>query len=109
MKPLIREVTGLHRPEEVYGLFASNPHSVFLDSAKDSYGMGRYSFIAEDPFLVFSSRGNRITLEDSNGTRTWEGNPFDELRALMDIYRMEPEENIPLPGGAIGYFGYDLW
>ncbi|MDF2569174.1 MAG: pabB [Sporomusa sp.] len=107
--PIIREIPLTLPPAEVFSLFAQQPYSVFLDSGVDTSGMGRYSFIARDPFLVFSSKEQTIHIEDKSGRRTFEGNPFDELKRLLTIYNTQKVPGLPpLTGGIIGYFGYDM-
>ncbi|WP_094604801.1 Aminodeoxychorismate synthase component 1 [Sporomusa silvacetica DSM 10669] len=107
--PIIREITITLSPAEVFALFAQQPYSVFLDSGKDIHDMGRYSFIAYDPFLIFSSKGKTIHIEEKGGGRTFEGNPFAELKRLLAIYKTKKVFGLPpLTGGIIGYFGYDM-
>ena len=107
--PIIREINLELPPAEVFALFDRQPNSVFLDSGVDINGMGRYSFIARDPFLLFSSKGQTIHIEDQSGSRTFDGNPFDELKQLLTIYKTRKVPGLPpLTGGVIGYFGYDM-
>lgn len=107
--PIIREITVTLPPAEIFALFANEPYSVYLDSGKDLNGMGRYSFIARDPFLVFSSKLQTIHIEEKGGGRTFEGNPFSELKQLLKRYRTQKVPGLPpLTGGIIGYFGYDM-
>ncbi len=70
--------------------------------------LGRYSFMGCDPFLVLRSQGNEITLLRDNARETITGNPFDILGRLLEVYQVEPYPPIPLVGGAVGYFSYDL-
>ncbi|MGB9905140.1 MAG: aminodeoxychorismate synthase, component I, partial [Desulfotomaculales bacterium] len=51
---------------DVTALFAglsSRPYSFLLDSGLLVPGLGRYSLLGADPFLVLRSRGRRIRLE----------------------------------------------
>lgn len=107
--PMIREITFAVSPAEIFALFAQQPYSVFLDSGKDINGMGRYSFMARDPFLVFSTKGQTIHIEEKGGGRTFEGNPFAELKRLLALYKTKKVAGLPpLTGGIIGYFAYDM-
>lgn len=75
----------------------------------DPERLGRYSFIGIDPFLIMQSRGNIITLNSQGERRIEHGNPFDILGKLLETYKLDcPAATIPLQGGAIGYFSYDL-
>ncbi|GAF87673.1 unnamed protein product, partial [marine sediment metagenome] len=42
----------------------------------DPHKLGRYSFIGSSPFLVFSSRGNEITITRDTEQSRLSGNPF---------------------------------
>ena len=109
MKPILYEFMSAYSAEEVYALFAEEEDSVFLDSAMDIQGMGRYSFIGRDPFLVFTSRGSTVSIRDANGYSAQEGNSFEILKELLHKYRTDKvAEYPPLTGGIIGYFGYDM-
>lgn len=107
--PIIHEISLTLPPAEVFALFAEQPNSVFLDSGKDLNGMGRYSFIARDPFLVFSSKDQTISIEEQGHTHSFTGNPFAELKRLLAKYKTQKVAGLPpLTGGVIGYFGYDM-
>jgi para-aminobenzoate synthetase component 1 len=109
LKPLLREIALTSSSEEVYALFASEQDSVFLDSALDIQGMGRYSFIARDPFLVFTSKGCIVSLRNTEGTTIQTGNPFELLKGILHKYRTDKmPEFPPFTGGGIGYFGYEM-
>lgn len=109
LKPLLREIILASSAEEVYALFAREQDSVFLDSAIDVEGTGRYSFIARDPFLVFTSKGQIVSLRDAEGTSTQVGSPFAILKDLLYKYSTDKVSQFPpLTGGVIGYFGYDM-
>lgn len=109
MKPIIKEYQSMCSAEAIYALFAHEENSIFLDSAMDVQGLGRYSFIARDPFLVFSSKDKQVTIQDQEERTLSEGNPFDELKRLLNLYQTEKiPDQPPLLGGVIGYFGYDL-
>ncbi|MBE0415790.1 MAG: aminodeoxychorismate synthase component I [Dehalococcoidia bacterium] len=106
---LIEEVSTSLTALEAFELFRERPFSFFLDSGMDPEKLGRYSFMGSDPFLVLKSRGRQITLV----YRDWEeiviGNPFDVLGGLLEKYALAPYSSpIPLVGGAVGYFSYDL-
>ena len=48
--PLVEELMPAPDPEEVFLRIASLPHCLFLDSAMRHPRLGRYSFLAADPF-----------------------------------------------------------
>ncbi len=91
-------------PLEIFSLFAEKPGAMFLDSAKKSKDLGRYSYIAAEPFLTLQSKNGQIKLNDL----ATEGNPWEILQLLLSLFKTDPIPGIPLlQGGVVGYFSYD--
>ena len=87
----------------------SHSKNFFLDSANNNEKTGRYSFIVYDPFLTVMSKGNNILTQNRKSIIRKTGNPFDELRHLLNSFHLENGfEPIPFTCGAVGYFSYDL-
>jgi len=107
--PLIEEVfTPLTAPE-LFEVIKDRPCSFFLDSGMDPQRLGRYSFLGSEPFLVMSSRGSEITLIRGRNREVQNGNPFDAIGKLLEIYKLDHcSAPVPFLGGAVGYFSYDL-
>lgn len=93
---------------QIYSVFKDEPYAFFLESGMDYKNLGRYSFIGSNPFLIFKSKGQTITVEDKSGIKTYSGNPFDELKKILLEYKMTYNTDFPFIGGAVGYFSYDL-
>ena len=107
--PLVEEIRAPLGAAPLFELFKDRPHSFFLDSGMDPAKLGRYSFIGSDPFLVLRSRGEEISLIGDGVKETRRGNPFDVVGELLSVYSLaECPAGIPLAGGVVGYFGYDL-
>ena len=101
---LVREIDYL-APLLAFAAVAELPYSVFLDSAQVLERLGRYSFIAADPYRVLTSKNQE----------TWvDGEPVaaDPFTVLAEELARFPTESLPeLPpfqGGAAGFFSYDL-
>lgn len=81
--------------------------------------VGRYSFLATDPFFEIEAYGNRVTINSPSGvsasgspilvTRQFEsGNPLAELRRHVESLRAATLRELPpFSAGAVGYAGYD--
>ncbi|MEE9603081.1 MAG: chorismate-binding protein, partial [Thermoguttaceae bacterium] len=81
--------------------------------------VGRYSFLATEPFLEIEAYANRVTVNSYSGisaggaptlvTRQFEcDNPLEELRRRVEAVRaVHLPELPPFCSGAIGYAGYD--
>ena len=107
--PFIDELKNCLNAPDAYEVIKDQPWSFFLDSGINPYGLGRYSFIGSDPFLVFSSRGGDIQLVSHGDLISLRGNPFDILREQLNRYKIDKSKYpVPFIGGAVGYFGYDL-
>ncbi len=91
---------------EAFRRLAGRRHCLFLDSARPDARLGRYSFLAADPFawLEKPAASEAIALNRSSG--------HDSLHELEDILARFPtparEELPPFQGGAAGLFGYEL-
>ncbi len=107
--PIVEEIqTPLSAPQ-CFETFAGRPFSFFLDSGMDPGKLGRYSFMGSDPFLVLRSRGDKVSLIRDGVEEIRQGNPFDVLGELLEIYSLDGSQaGIPFIGGAVGYFSYDL-
>ncbi|WP_026608555.1 aminodeoxychorismate synthase component I [Methylocapsa acidiphila] len=72
------------------------PFLTFLDSAMADGKLGRYSFVAVDPFAKLQVRDADIG---------W----IERLKSLLAQYRIEPTPGLPpFQGGAAGLFSYEL-
>jgi len=96
-------------PIDSFHSIKTRPYVFFLDSSNGDRKLGRYSIMGSDPFLVFKSKGSCITLEWADGKKeAFSGNPFLELKKLLERYRTEGDGALPFTSGAVGYFGYDM-
>jgi para-aminobenzoate synthetase component 1 len=99
-------------PFEAACRLADLPGLVFLDSSMrpEALGaharLGRWSFVAADPWTTFTVRDGRAFRDEV----ALPGAPLEALRDLLAF--AEPGEAIadppPFRGGAIGYIGYDF-
>lgn len=100
-------VRELHWIEPVAAMqcLADRPHLTFLDSAARHTSLGRYSYLACDPFSTYVIADGQASY---NG-KALEGNPWDALRALLAPYPQPHRPDLPpFQGGVAGFFAYDL-
>lgn len=103
--PLYQEIP-YQDPALVFEKFANNYGSIFLDSALKSETLGRYSYIAIEPFEVIESKNGLITINDHE----FQKDPFIVLNEKLKIYKQKMLPNLPIfQGGFAGYFGYELY
>jgi para-aminobenzoate synthetase component I len=91
---LVRELPGAPSPPEACARFVDCPYPLLLESVLAAEGVGRYSFLAADPFEVVDPSG---------------GDAFASLAARLRAFPVEHASGLPpFQGGAAGYLGYDL-
>jgi aminodeoxychorismate synthase component I len=115
--PLFREIAqpGL-TPLSALEALSTAAHPVLLESARVHERIGRYSFVAADPYLSFRSTGDAVELslpatpQGKYGRRaSLNRKPLVKLRELMSNYRTERIPGLPpFTGGAVGFFSYDF-
>ncbi len=94
--------------EATYG-FLDADYPILLDSALLRTGLGRYSYLTADPFLVVRSKGRAVELIEGNTVTLSEDNPFSVVKRLLSAFRANRHPGgPPFQGGAIGYFGYEM-
>ena len=112
MNAPVSETAYISDPAVYFENLKDLPYPFLLESSFRDGGMGRYSFAGASPFLVFSSKGDRILLRGRNISQKLRGNPFEVLKKLLEKYapaaRCAPKTRYPFTGGAVGYFGYEL-
>lgn len=83
--------------------------SCLLESVERGQYLGRYSFIALDPLVTYSSREEKGELSYPGGKIIRaDGSPFDVLQNLLQSYSVPCMEALPrFYAGAIGYIAYD--
>jgi para-aminobenzoate synthetase component 1 len=97
MIPIVEELTPAPSAWDVFVRLAHLPRAIFFDSSLPHAQLGRYSFVAADPFEFHLSRG-------MSG-----GDPLKVLGERMSGYSVPSIPGLPpFQGGAAGLFGYDL-
>ncbi len=94
--PLVEELARTPPAEELFRRMAGLPHCLFLDSAMIHPTLGRYSFLAADPFDFV-----QVPADGSDA--------LARLDARLRQFAADRVEGLPpFQGGAAGLFGYDL-
>ncbi len=94
--PLVEALPSGTQSADVFQRLATLPHVVFFDSARRDTPLGRYSFVAADPWQYEAFRANdRDTL--------------GRIGTLMAPWSSERRRDLPpFQGGLAGLFSYDL-
>ena len=89
-------------------------NAFMLESVTGGEVRGRYSIIGLKPDLIWRCRGARSALNrqarfDPDSFADQNGNPLDNLRALLAESRIDLPEDLPqAAAGLFGYLGYDM-
>jgi len=98
--PLVEEIRPLCGEEELFLRLAGRRHCLFLDSAMRDPALGRYSFLAAEPFEYLE-----FTPDEADRGADWLG----LLAQRMAEYRAASVPGLPpFQGGAAGLLSYDL-
>jgi para-aminobenzoate synthetase component 1 len=106
--PLVEQLVPVPDPLETCARFTDHPFLLFLDSAGDRGHLGRYSFLAADPFTAVRAKGLLTQqLVEGRWVRV-DGDPLARVEALLEPFGSRPLADVPpFQGGAAGYIGYD--
>jgi para-aminobenzoate synthetase component 1 len=91
---------------ELFGWFAAQPWSVFLDSGPPGARQGRYDILAADPTQTLVTWGGITEVRTRHGSRESAADPLDLLRQALGP--RTKATSLPFCGGALGYLSYDL-
>ncbi|MCE8518427.1 anthranilate synthase component I [Ruegeria pomeroyi] len=95
-------------------LTGAQKDAFMLESVTGGEVRGRYSIIGMKPDLIWRCQGEQSALNrqarfDPDGFQPQEGNPLDNLRALLAESRIALPEDLPqASAGLFGYLGYDM-
>jgi para-aminobenzoate synthetase component I len=106
--PLVHELVPAPDPLATCARLQDLPFLALLESASDHEHLGRYSFLAADPFTAARSKGQLTQqLVEGKWIRVG-GDPLTHVRTLLAPHAAEPVAGLPpFQGGAAGYVGYD--
>ncbi len=101
--PLLLELTQAPESEEVFRRLARRPHCLFLDSCLRHPTLGRYSFVAADPFdfIARPADGGDALAALAERIRPFAAAPACGTGSASGTLP-------PFQGGAAGLIGYDL-
>lgn len=101
--PLVEELLPPPDPEQVFVRLAALPRCVFFDSARRDPALGRYSFVAADPFAAWEEPPRPGNSQPTGP------DPLTLLAERLEPYRTVAVPGLPpFQGGAAGLAGYDL-
>jgi anthranilate synthase component 1 len=101
----------LDTPLSAFLRLRPGPYAFLLESVEGGEKWARYSFLGSDPLMVFTARGNRVSVRHGDGrVESLAGaDPLQALRGLLARFTPVPVAGLPrFQGGAVGYLSYDM-
>ncbi|MGD9721612.1 MAG: anthranilate synthase component I [Pirellulales bacterium] len=97
-------------PVSAFHRIDAGPTACLFESVIGGEKVGRYSFLAADPFLQLEARGNQVTIVSPAGKEEFTADdPLAELKQRVDSIRSAALAELPpFTSGAVGYAGYDV-
>ena len=108
--PVYRRLTSdTLTPVSAFDRVARDDCACLFESVIGGEKVGRYSFLAADPYLQIEAYENQVTLRTAAGVERFAcDDPLEELtRRVESIRAVTLPELPPFCGGAVGYAGYD--
>lgn len=106
---LVQELPDPPDPAEACARFVDLPLPLLLESALRSERIGRFSYLAADPWLILRSKGALLEWRSAQGVERSTGDPFAALQTVLSQYALDALPGLPpFQGGAAGYLAYDL-
>jgi anthranilate synthase component 1 len=97
-------------PVSAFHLLDAGACACLFESVVGGEKVGRYSFLAADPFLQIEACGGRVTVTDGGQTREFDSpDPLAELKRHAERFAAARLAELPpFTSGAVGYAGYDV-
>lgn len=108
--PLVQELIPPPDPEEAFARFRLASRCVFFDSAQKDANLGRYSFLAAEPFdwLELRPRDLGDFRGSARGASDSPASGFQRLRDTLSRFATPTLADLPpFQGGAAGLLGYE--
>ena len=104
-----RLVSDSWTPVSAFHRIDSGSSSCLFESVVGGEKVGRYSFLAADPFLELEAYGEQVTIASASGTEVIQcEDPLEELRRRVQKVRVAALPDLPpFTAGAVGYAAYD--
>jgi anthranilate synthase component 1 len=109
--PVYRRLLGdALTPVSAFHKIDAGPTACLFESVIGGEKVGRYSFLAAQPFLQIEARGLQVTVLSAAGRESFASrDPLAELKKRVDAIRSATLAELPpFTSGAVGYAGYDV-
>ena len=105
----------IETPISAYLKLDNGKFSYLLESVEGAEKIARFSFLGNDPLVVFKSKKKKVYITEYEADGSLKKRIFDadlsplaELKKLMMNFKSHEVKGLPrFPGGFVGYIGYD--
>lgn len=108
--PVYRRLVGdMLTPVSAFHRIDAGACACLFESVIGGEKVGRYSFLAADPFLQIEAHDRRVTVTSADGVEQFDAeDPLEELKRRVESVRAATLDELPpFCSGAVGYAGYD--
>jgi len=108
--PVYRQLlSDMLTPVSAFQRMKNADYAFLLESAEGGEKIGRHSMLGCDPFMIFSSRKERVDIiEDGRKSRRRSSDPIGTLERVMKRFKpAQLRELPPFYAMAVGYMAYD--
>ena len=106
---LLHEISYQKTPELVFSFLKKLPWAQLLDSGSFSNQNSRYDIMVADPLVSFTVSQGTVQITHKNQPATYSKAAVFELIKQQLERKTAQIDELPFNGGALGYFGYDLF
>lgn len=110
--PVYREILAdFETPLSAFGKIDKSSYSFLLESVEGGERLARYSMLGSDPSLIFSNKGNKVTIKEGSNIKSFitGSDPIEELKKIFKRYKFVSVRGLPrFCGGFVGFMGYDM-
>jgi anthranilate synthase component 1 len=105
-----RLVSDALTPVSAFHRIDTGGSACLFESVVGGEKVGRYSFLAAEPFLLLTAKGNQVRVSSAAGIEEFAcDDPMEELRRRVSELRAAHWPELPpITAGAVGYAGYDV-
>jgi anthranilate synthase component 1 len=109
--PVYKEILAdMETPVSAFRKTDMGDYAYLLESVERGEKLGRYSFLASSPSIIFKSKGSQVEIIERGKSQVrTASDPLEVLKGLMAQHRPVSDPKLPrFIGGAVGYLGYDM-
>ena len=109
--PIYAEIMAdFETPLSCYTKIDRGGYSFLFESVEGGERIARYSFLGAEPSLIFSSKGNKVSIREGKTLKSAiVRDPINELKKLLGSYKAVNVPGLPrFYGGFVGFLGYDM-